>query len=125
MLAARKYQRGASIWMILLMVIVLGFAAIFGLKVIPMFIESYKIDKALEGTFASDVSGQSVNDIRDALLRRLDIDDVRRIERRNWRDYMTITKRDRKVTVEVFYDAEEHLFGNLYIIGRFDKSKSN
>jgi len=125
MLAARKYQRGASIWMIIVMVIILGFGVVFGLKTIPMYIESYKIDKALEGTFTEDVASQSVTDIRNAFIRRLDIDDVRRIQERNWRDYMSITKRDGKVTVEVFYDAEEHLVGSLYIVGRFEKLKSN
>lgn len=125
MLTARRYQRGASIWMVLLMVIILGFGAIFGLKIIPMYLESYKIDKALEGTFTGDVASQSVNDIRDAFIRRLDIDEVRRIQLKNWRDHMSIVKRDGKVTVEVFYEDERSLFGNLYIVGRFEKSRSN
>lgn len=125
MLAARKYQRGASIWMILLMVIVLGFGAIFALKLIPIYIESYKIDKAMQGTMTGDVANQSVRNIKEALLRRLDIDDVRRIVERNYRDYVTISKKGGGVTLAVDYEAEEHLFGNLYIVARFEKVVTN
>jgi hypothetical protein len=125
MMAAGKYQRGASIWIILLMVIVFGFATIFALKLIPIYIESYKIDQAMEGALKGDVANQSVEDIKAALLRRLDIDDVRRIWEANWREYVTITKTGGVVTLQVTYDAEEQLMGNLYIVARFDKVKTN
>ncbi len=125
MLAARKYQRGASIWMVLLMVIVLGFGAIFALKLIPIFIESHKIDQAMEGALSSGSGDRSITQIKDALIRRLDVDDVRRILDRNWRDYVTITKKGKRVTMEVIYDAEEHLFANVFIVARFEKVKNN
>lgn len=125
MQSIRRTQTGASIWMVLLMVIILGFAGLFGLKLIPIYLESYKIDKALKGVVQGVVADQSVKDIRDALLRRLDIDDVRRIKARNWRDYVTITKKGKQVTIEVFYDAEEKLVGNLFVVARFDKLVSN
>ena len=125
MLAARKYQKGASIWLILLMVIVLGFAAVFGLKLIPIYIESFKIDKAMEGALAEDSANRTAKEIKDALIRRLDIDDVRRIQDRNYRDYVTITKKGNRVTLEVAYDAVERLFGNLYVVAKFEKSFSN
>lgn len=125
MLAARKYQTGASIWLVLLMVIVLGFGAIFALKLIPIYIESHKIDKAMEGALSGASADQTVNDVKDALIRRLDIDDVRRILDRNWRDYVTITKKGPRFTMEVVYDAEEHLFGNVYIVARFEKLRTN
>jgi hypothetical protein len=111
--------------MVILMVIVLGFAAIFALKLIPIYLESYKVDKALKGVMATDVGQQSERDIRRALLRRLDIDDVRRINASNWRDYLSIVKKGEKITIEVYYDAEEQLVGNLYVVARFDKVVSN
>ena len=124
MTSQRMHQRGASIWMILIMVIVLGFAAIFGLKVIPIYLESYKIDKAMEGSLQG-AADQSVQAIRDALIRRMDIDDVKVIDFRNVKDHVRITKKGASVTMETSYDAEVHLFANLWVVARFDKVRTN
>ena len=119
------YQRGASIWMVLLMVIVLGFAAIFGLKVIPIYLESYKIDQAIEGVLKDGVASQTPRDIQLAMVRRLDVDDVKAIPSSKFKEYVTITKKGQRVTIEVSYDAEAHLFGNLWAVARFDKVRTN
>jgi hypothetical protein len=119
------YQRGASIWMVLLFVIVLGFGAIFGLKLIPIYLEWFKIEKAINGALGGDSGSQPKNTIMMAITRRLDIDDVRRINELNYREYFTISKKGSRVTVDLAYEAREPLFYNLYIVAEFEKTFTN
>ena len=116
-----RFQKGASLWMVLLFVVVLGFGAVFGLKLIPIYMEWWKVDRAVEGALQAG----SGSDIKNALLRRLDIDEVRRIDNRNIDEFMTITKRGEKITVAISYDAVEPLFGNLSVLAHFEKTHSN
>jgi hypothetical protein len=119
-------QRGMSFWGILLMLVVFGFSAIIGLKLIPVYLESYKIDKAMKAVVqAPGVSRQTQRDIIIALSKRLDIDGVRRIDDTNFKEYGLINKQNGKVTMEIYYQAEVPLFGNLRLLAEFDKVVSN
>ena len=120
-----RFQRGASLWMVLLFVVVLGFAVVFGLKLIPVYLEWWKVERSVEGALQSGVGSQSIREIQLAVLRRLDIDEVRRITHTNIGDYMTISKRGERVTVEIEYDRIEPLFGNLSVMAHFEKKLTN
>lgn len=120
-----RFQKGASLWMVLLFVVVLGFGAVFGLKLIPIYMEWWKVDRAVEGALQAGSGSSSKRDIAQAIVRRLDIDEVRRIDNRNIDEFMTITKRGEKITVAINYDAVEPLFGNLSVLAHFEKTHSN
>jgi len=120
-----RFQRGASLWMVLLFVVVLGFGAIFGLKLIPVYLEWWKVERAVEGALQGGVGSQSINEIKEAVLRRLDIDEVRTIRKRNFDEFMTVTKRGERVTIAIDYDRPEPLFGNVSIIAHFEKTLTN
>jgi hypothetical protein len=122
MMEPGRYQKGASLWMVMLFVIVLGFAAVFGLKLIPIYLEWWKVEKAVSGALQPGVGAQSIKEINIAIVRRLDIDEVRRMTNANLAEYMTITKKGNTVTVDINYDAVEPLFGNLSVLAHFEKS---
>ena len=115
-------------WGILFLLIVLGFSAVVIIKLVPVYLESYKIEKAMRGALEDpEVINQSRRDIILALTRRLDIDGVTRINYSNFADYGTVTidKDARKVTMEIFYQSEVPLFGNLTLLADFEKFASN
>ncbi len=119
-------QRGASIWMVILIVGTLGFAAIFGLKLIPIYLESFKIEKAMKAVMEnSDVQNMTKRAIVTAFVKRIDVDGVYRITERNFKEYGKITKKGAKVTMELDYDAVEPLGGNIFLTVVFSKSASN
>ena len=45
--SVRQHQKGASLWMIMLIVSILGFGAVFGLKLLPMYLQWWKVEKAV------------------------------------------------------------------------------
>ena len=120
-----RHQRGVSIWLLLMFVIVLGFGGIFGLKLIPLYLEWFKVEKAVSGTLQAGVSEQSIRDIQATVIRRMDIDDVRRFTKLNFNEFFTIAKRGNRVTIDVSYEAVEPLFYNIYVLVKFEGSYSN
>jgi len=121
----RKRQRGLSFLSLIAIVGILGFAVVIGLKLIPIYMESWKIDGIMNAVInEAGINQQSRKEVKDAMLKRLDIDGVETISYRNY-DGMTITKRKNNVKIEIFYRKETPLIGNLSLIAEFDKSVSS
>ena len=122
----KNRQRGMSFWNILLLLIVVGFGAIIGLKLIPVYLESWKIDKAMKGVMEDpSVGNQTKRDIIIALAKRLDIDGVTLISDSNFKEYGKVTKRDTTVSMDIYYQREVPLFGNLTLVAEFEKFAPN
>lgn len=122
----KRRQQGMTFWMLLFVLVVLGFAFFVSLKLFPIYLESFKIDRAIESV-AKDpgVSDRTRHEIMDTLVKRFDIDDVRRITERNFKEYVDIDKKGRRVTITVEYRAEAHLVGNVSLVADFQKRASN
>lgn len=118
----RHLQKGASLWMVLLIAAALGFAVVFGLKLVPIYLEWWKVEKAVSGALQPGVGAQSPREINSAIVRRLDIDEVRRMTNANLGEYMTITKKGKTVIVDINYDVVEPLVGNLSVVAHFEKT---
>ena len=111
---------------LLMWLIVLGFVTLLGFKLIPIYLEAYKIEQAFTGIVTDPgVGSKSIGEIRNLALRRLDIDSVYRIDHRNFGEYVDIKKSDNKVRINVYYEAETPLVGNLRLVAEFDKNFSN
>ena len=117
-----KKQRGMGFWGLLVTAAVVAFAVVIGLKLIPVYLDSWKIDKAIKSVVKdSSVGNQSKDEIVQSVLKRLDIDNAQAVNYRNWRQSMTITKRNNRVTIQVNYEVETPLVGNLKLVAEFDK----
>lgn len=125
MRSARRYQQGASIWMVMVILAILGFGAVFGLKLIPMYLDWWKVEKAVAGALQAGVGDASKREITTAIVRRLDIDGIYHMTERNLGDYMVITKKGSRVTVDIDYEARDTLVGNVFMVTHFTKSVSN
>ena len=122
----KRRQRGMTFWMLLFVLVVLGFAFFIALKLFPIYLESFKIDRAIESVAQEPgAADRSRADLQDTLVKRFDIDDVTRITERNFRDYVDIDKKGQRVTITVDYRAEAHLVGNISLVADFTKRASN
>ncbi len=122
----KRRQRGMTFWMLMFVLTVLGIAFFVVLKLFPMYLESFKINRAIESV-AKDpgVGDWSKTDIKDRLVKRFDIDDVRRINEKNFNAFVSIDKKGRRVRITVDYQAEAHMVGNVYLVADFKKRASN
>lgn len=122
----KRRQRGMTFWMLLFVLVVLGIAFFVALKLFPIYLESFKIDRAIESVVKDPgVGDRSRTEIAGTLVKRFDIDDVRRITERTFKDYVNVDKKGRRVTITVDYRAEAHLVGNVSLVADFNKRASN
>jgi hypothetical protein len=122
----RKRQRGISFLSLIAIVGMLGFAAVLGLKLIPIYMDSWKIDGVMEAVISeTDIDEQSRQEVISSLLKRLDINAADAVNYTNYKESLTVIKRKKKVTINIFYRVETPLIGNLTLVAEFDKSVSS
>ena len=122
----RNRQRGLSFLGLITIVGILGFAVVIGLKLIPIYMDSWKIDKIMESVISDpSVNTQSRQETIESMLKRLDIDAVDAVNYRNYKESLTITKRKNQTSINIFYRVTTPLIGNLSLVAEFDKSVSS
>ena len=122
----RKRQRGISFLSLIAIAGMLGFAAVLGLKLIPIYMDSWKIDGVMEAVISeSGIDDQSRQEVISSLLKRLDINAADAVNYTNYKESLTVIKRKKKVTINIFYRVETPLIGNLTLVAEFDKSVSS
>ena len=115
-------QRGFSFWNMMIYIAFFGSVILLGMKMIPAYLESIKIDNALLALERDGFSGMSRRDIKKALVTQFDIDEVNAIAFRDFDDHVIITKAGDSTIIEVFYEKEIPLIANAKLLLSFDKS---
>ncbi|MGC1951330.1 MAG: DUF4845 domain-containing protein [Gammaproteobacteria bacterium] len=119
-------QQGITALGLVLWLIILAIGALLTLRLFPIYMESFKIDTAMQSVVDDPaVAEKSNRELVEALLRRFDVDDVQRIDSRNYRNHVKIEKKHGKVAIMVTYRAEAPLFRNLSLVADFRKQTQN
>lgn len=115
---SRHSQKGMTGIGIALVLAMVGFFAVIGLKLFPVYMESFKVNSAMDSLKTeSGMGSKSSGEIVKSLLRRLGVDDVESVTR----DEISIEKSKTAIIVYVEYEVEKHLFGNISLLVIFDK----
>ncbi len=122
----RKRQRGMSFLGLIALVGLLGFAVVIGLKLIPIYMDSWKIDGVMEAVIKEHgINEQSRRQVIESMLKRLDVNAVDAVNYHNYKESLTVAKRKNNTTITVFYRVETPLIGNLSLVAEFDKMVSS
>jgi predicted membrane protein len=110
-------QRGMTFigWMIILGLI--AFFTLLGLKIIPIYLENYKMKSILESLKEEPLITQKTpREIMKLLRRRFNINyvDTYRAD-----DIVKIKKEGGKVSVEIIYEHRANVLGNLDVVASF------
>jgi Domain of unknown function (DUF4845) len=117
----RQRQRGATFLGIVVILLILGSALYGGIRLVPVYLEYTKVARALEQVRDENSSIEtSAQQIRNALERRWDVEDIKRI---GWKE-VEITKTSDGFDVTAAYDAEEPFVANVYLLVKFNKMVS-
>lgn len=117
-IAVSSRQEGITYMGMLILLIVIAFAAIVLIKVLPLYMEHFKVDSSLNSLAQEAKDDQTVLSpivLEKHLLNRLMINDVQHVKAEN----IKITHEGRKIVVTVDYEARVSLFGNLDLVARF------
>lgn len=113
----RLSQSGLSLIGFLLIMILLGFISLIVIKLVPIYMDDFKVSSAMTSLQKQQVelANKSPDEIRDMLMKRLSIDNFTRFNGNDVR----VTREKGKLTIAVDYEVRESLFGNLDIVARF------
>ncbi|TAM11246.1 MAG: DUF4845 domain-containing protein [Nevskiaceae bacterium] len=114
-----RRQRGASFWQLLVVVLVGGFFVLVALKIVPLYLNELKVATAVKEVAQEATQEASLTTIRNALGRHWDIDDIDQIQPK---DILLVRDGDRGAALSWDYDAQVHLFSNIYVVINFTGS---
>ncbi len=112
-------QRGLGAITAILLLAFIAFSALISLKLLPVYLESFKIQTALEGLKTdAGIAPKGKQEILKALERRFQVDDVEHVNSSN----VNVRSTPGGILVRVVYEVRGPLAGNLDFVAKFDKS---
>jgi len=110
MVKSRKSQQGMTAIGILMILVLCGFVLMIVIKLFPAYMESFKVDSALKGlTSDSRVQGASDAQVKELILKKLQVDDVDEIKAKD----IQIVSEGSKRKVYIDYERRVHMMGNV------------
>lgn len=114
----RRQQRGMTFTGWLLVLAIFGVFALAALRLVPIYLEYYRINSVLSSLEVEMVDGSpSKKDIKSFLDKRFNIESIARIKPSD----IKITPKSETWEVRANYDARTEFIGNLHFIVTFDK----
>ena len=112
-------QQGMTLIGMVLVALVAGIFVLAAIRLVPVYLEYMKVDSALNA-MKSDLDGSNAGpgQIRSAVERRFDIDDVRSIRPRD----LAIERTANGYQVSADYEGRAPFIGNIYFVVVFDKT---
>ena len=113
-----KRQRGFTMLGWLVVLTVAGFFIMIGLKVGPVYLENYTIRSVIQSLQNEPlINRKPIGEIRTMLMRRLDINNIRSLQR----DQIQIKRTGGVTTISLIHEERRPVIGNVDVIIAFDE----
>lgn len=112
----RSKQKGMTMIGWIMTLVVIGFFALFAIRLIPVFLEYQSISSAMNALTEEPVN--SAVDIQRSLGKRLDINAVNVVNARDFK----IAKGETGLDVSIVYDARTGFIANIDLLVHFEKT---
>ncbi|MDS4068511.1 MAG: DUF4845 domain-containing protein [Candidatus Competibacter sp.] len=104
----------------LLLIVVIAFAALIGMKVVPMYVQYFSIKSTIENIRKEPLLAQMTpSDIQNQIQKRFDIGYVDNIKAR---DLKIRNERNGGRVLDLIYQDERSLFYGLYVVLKVNES---
>ena len=121
-----RTQRGMGMLNLVYILFTLAIFGYIGLKLFPNYLEAVKVDRAIAAVAnEAGAVGKTKKELAFLVVKRLDIDGSYRITEQNWKEYLTITNKAGRVTINAAYEAEVPLFLNISVVSKFAYSAAS
>ena len=112
-------QKGLTGISIMAIVVVIAFAALIFLKIMPVYFDAFKVGDVVSAMKDERGLGEKPNsEIASMILKRLDVNMVSDVNK----DHILIEKTKDDVFIDVEYEVRKKMFGNLDVVISFKKS---
>jgi hypothetical protein len=115
-------QSGMTLISFLTVFVVAGFMILMMLQLVPVYLDHMKVKSTLDGlSNESGLAEKPASEIRKMLQKRWDINSVNDLSAEN---NVFIEKKNGVVTIQVVYEVEKPIMGNMSALIKFDDSIS-
>lgn len=112
-------QAGLSVPLVLFGILIAVLVVLLGFKIGPLYLEHYGVVSSLKSLEQeAGMRRKSTSELMTLLKKRLDLNDVRRVQR----DDITIKKQTKHTTVRVAYEVQVPLVSNIDLLVTFDNT---
>ena len=112
-------QQGMTTIGLVLVLVMIAFFVLIGLKLYPIYYDSFKVGTALDSLKADPaLASKPSAEVVDRLMKRLSIDNVDHVEKSD----VTVEKTSKGIRVSVEYDARKNIVGNIDVMVSFSKA---
>ena len=115
---SRRRERGITMLGALILIVFIGLFVYAGLRLTPLYLEYMNVSKALNRLAAQVDSSATPDQLRRAIEKQFDIDDVKSLD---WHD-IELTKAGGTWTVHAAYDARAPYISNVGFTVHFEKT---
>ncbi len=113
----RHTQRGMTLTGVLIGAALIAFLVYSGAKLVPIYLENYSVKSSLNALASDEGKSGNVREIRDQLLRRLQINNVQNVKA----DHINIKVEGNRRIVTVDYEVRTRFYGNLWLLSSFNE----
>jgi hypothetical protein len=114
-----RNQQGMTLIGMVIVAFIAGIFVLAGIRLIPVYLEYMKVDSAMDSMKADlDGSNAGPGQIRTALERRFDIDDVKSLRSRD----VVVERTPNGYLVRADYEGRAPFIANVYFLVDFKKS---
>ena len=115
----KNKQKGLTGISIMAIIVVIAFAALIFLKIMPVYFDAFKVGDVVSAMKEERGLGDKTNnEITSMILKRLDVNMVSDVNK----DHILIEKTKNDVFIDVEYEVRKKMFGNLDVVISFKKS---
>jgi len=116
-----KNQSGATFWSLMFFLAVLGFAMFLGFKLVPPYIDDFKVKAAMDSLAnQSDIGSLSRAAMADSLRKRFDIESISGVDPAK---HLTVEQRPRTRAIRLHYHVVVPLVFNISALLEFEHAR--
>lgn len=115
--ALRHAQRGITLIGVLIGAALIAFFVYSGAKLAPIYLENYSVKSSLKSLGAEDEKAGSARELRDQLMRRLQINNVQNVKP----EHIIVKVEGNRRIVTVEYEVRTRFYGNLWLLSSFNE----
>ncbi len=113
-----KQQRGLSFISVMILLILVGFVAVFVIKLVPAYIENFNVRSVLQGFKTDPATYANAYTVQDALKKRFDINGIRAV---NASDVTVEPAAGGGFDLHVEYEVQVPFIANVTLLVKFSE----
>lgn len=115
--SSRVRQRGMTVIGVVILLIIIAFAVLIGMRIVPIYISYFNIREAIEGLKSeSGIRQMSATEIHRSLDKRFYIGYIQTVKARD----LKVVKQGNNVILKLVYEDRRPLIANLDIVAKFN-----